>query len=128
MKYTIQQTHERVFHFSLLVCTVTSKSSGPRINALCPEERVVETPNSRTENPTATNVRGCFSIENTYIFLFVHGNGGNIASKAAVTASVDLLVKEASGVEAHSLISFLHQGSLLPLDLEDLGLDIYKDI
>lgn len=66
--------------------------------------------------------------KHTYIFLFINGNGGNIASKAAVTASIDLLIKEAGGVEAHSLVSFLQQGSLLPLDLEDLGLDIYKDI
>lgn len=73
-------------------------------------------------------MRGYLTIENTYIFLFIDGNGGNIAGKAAVTASVDLLIKEASGVEAHSLISFLQQGSLLPLDLEDLSLDIYKQI
>lgn len=62
----------------------------------------------------------------TYIFLFINSNGSNIASEAAVTASVDLLVEEAGGVEAHSLVSFLQQGGLLPLDLQDLGLDIYQ--
>ncbi len=62
--------------------------------------------------------------ENTYFLLFIGSNGSDISSKAAVAASVDLLVIKASGVKAHSLVSFLQQGGLHPLDLQDLGLDV----
>lgn len=66
----------------------------------------------------------CSLMKNTYIFLFIGGNGGDIASKATVTTSIDLLIIKASRIEAHSLLSFLQQVSLFPLDLQDLGLNI----
>lgn len=65
--------------------------------------------------------------ENTYIFLFIGSDGSDVSIEAAVATSVDLLVKKAGGIEAHSLISFLQQGRLHPLDLQDLGLDIYRE-
>lgn len=67
-------------------------------------------------------------MEKTYILLFIGSNGSDISSKATVAASIDLLVIKASGIKAHSLLSFLQQGSLHPLYLQDLGLDIYREI
>lgn len=67
-------------------------------------------------------------MENTYILLFIGSNGGDISCKATVTSSIDLLVIKASGIKAHSLLSFLQQGSFHPLDLQDLGLNIYREI
>lgn len=64
----------------------------------------------------------------TYILLFIGSNGSDISSKATVAASIDLLVIKASGIKAYSLLSFLKQGSLNPLYLQDLGLDIYREI
>lgn len=66
-------------------------------------------------------------LVNTYILLLIGSNGSDISSKATVAASIDLLVIKASGVKAHSLLSFLQQGCLHPLDLQDLGLDIYRE-
>lgn len=67
------------------------------------------------------------SGKNTYFLLFIGSNGSDISSKATVAASVDLLVIKASWIEAHSLVSFLQQGGLHPLDLQDLGLDVCRD-
>lgn len=69
----------------------------------------------------------CTGLVNTYILLLIGSNGSDISSKATVAASIDLLVIKASGVKAHSLLSFLQQGCLHPLDLQDLGLDIYRE-
>lgn len=61
-----------------------------------------------------------------YLLLFIGSNGSDISSKATVAASIDFLVIKAGGVKAHSLVPFLQEGSLHPLDLQDLGLDVCK--
>lgn len=80
------------------------------------------------EGKCITNVSMFWDGKKTYILLFIGSNGSDISSKATVAASIDLLVIKASGIKAHSLLSFLQQGSLHPLYLQDLGLDIYREI
>lgn len=67
-------------------------------------------------------------MENTHILLFIGSNRSDISSKPTVAASIDLLVVKSSGIKTNSLLSFLQQSSLHPLDLEDLRLDIYEEI
>lgn len=63
---------------------------------------------------------------NTCLLLLIGSNGSNVSCKATVAAFIDLWVKNASGDQAHSLLSILQQGGLHPLDLQDLGLDICR--
>ena len=57
--------------------------------------------------------------------MFIGSDRRDVSREAAVAAPVDLLVEEASGVQAHSLLPLLQQGGLHPLDLQDLGLYVW---
>lgn len=63
---------------------------------------------------------------NTHFLLLIGSDGRDISRKAAVAAAVDFLVIKAGGVEAHSLLSLLHQGGLFTLNLKDLSLDVWN--
>lgn len=83
-----------------------------------------QAPNTFMERNRYKGERKWWRDEDTHLFLLIGSNGRDVSHKAAVAPTVDVLVKEAGGVEAHSLLSLLHQGGLLALDLEDLSLDV----
>lgn len=63
-------------------------------------------------------------MENTHLLLFIGRNGCNVSYKATVATTIDFLVIKANGVEAHSLLSLLHQSGFLTLNFKDLSIQV----
>lgn len=83
----------------------------------------METHRYKGEKQTHTHAH-ITGTDNTHFLLFIGRNGCNVSYEATVATTVDFLVIKASGVKAHSLLSFLHQSGFLALNFKDLSLDV----